>query len=188
MMATRAAGVSLLALLAGACATSKPQEPPRETGDHRTVAEGYGLLYGIVSQQKDLKKLLLIKIESDPVDRVISEIADYTGELTAKLEDMARRYPALTIHTQFLPEVEVKTRESITAEATDTFMSKKGKEFERELLLKQRSALEQEQNMAKVMVAIETSEERRSFWRQVEKRFGELRGDVETLLRQAYFC
>ena len=42
--------------------------------------------------------------------------------------------------------------------------------------------------MAKVMVGIETSEERRSFWRQVDKRFGELRADVEALLRRSYFC
>jgi hypothetical protein len=181
------ASLSLAALLAGGCAASKPQEPPRAAGEYRTIAQGYGLLYGIVSQQKDLKKLLLIKIESDPVDRVISAIADYAGELTTKLEDMAARYPALTVKTQFLPEVEVKTRESIAAEAQDTFLSKSGKEFERELLLKQLSALEQEQHMAKVMVGIETAEERRAFWRQVEKRFGELRGDVDALLRRSYF-
>lgn len=79
-------------------------------------------------------------------------------------------------------------RESIAAEATDTFLSKSGKELERELLLKQRSALEQEQHMAKVMIAIETAEERRAFWCQVEKRFTELRGDVDALLRRNYFC
>jgi hypothetical protein len=184
----RAACLLLGVLASSACAASKPQEPPRDGAGHRTIAEGYSLLYGIVSQQKDLKKLLLIKIESDPVDRAISAIADYAGELTAKLEDMAARYPALTVETQFLPEVEVKTRESIAAEAQDTFLSKSGKEFERELLLKQRSALEQEQHMAKVMVTIETAEERRAFWRGVEKRFGALRGDVDGLLRRTYFC
>ena len=42
--------------------------------------------------------------------------------------------------------------------------------------------------MAEVMVAIETAEERRAFWRQVEKRFGELRGDVDALLGRTYFC
>jgi hypothetical protein len=45
------------------------------------LRKGYSLLYGITSQQKDLKKLLLIKTESDPVDEVISELADYTGAL-----------------------------------------------------------------------------------------------------------
>jgi hypothetical protein len=42
-----------------------------------------------------------VKFESDAVDAVISEIADYTGELSAQLEDMTRRHPALTVDKQF---------------------------------------------------------------------------------------
>lgn len=179
--------IGLAAVLLGACGASREQSPVPDERGHRTIAEGYSLLYGIASEQKEMKKLLLVKVESDPVDRMISDIADYTGELCVQLEDMARRYPALTIATQFLPEVEVKARESITSAATKTFLKTSGREFELELLLKQRSALEQEQHIAKVMVDIETAEERRVFWRSVDKRFGELRGDLETLLRSTYF-
>jgi len=180
--------IALAAILLSACSSSRQQTPVAAEREHRTIAEGYSLLYGIASQQKEMKKLLLVKVESDPVDRMISDIADYTGELCAQLEDMARRYPALTIDTQFLPEVEVKSRESLTSATTATFLKTSGREFERELLLKQRTALEQEQHIAKVMVGIETAEERRAFWRGVDKRFGELRSDLEALLRNTYFC
>lgn len=178
----------LLAILAtGGCGASKQVQPLRTDG-HRTIAEGYSLLYAIASQQKDLKKLLLMKVESDPVDEVISQIADYTGQLVSELEDMARRYPALTIETQFLPEVEAKTRESISAQAQDTLLAAKGKAFERELLLRQLSALEQEHHMAKVMVQLETADERRTFWTRTEKRLGELYRQVKDLLERQYFC
>ena len=146
------------------------------------------MLYGITSQQKDLKKLLLVKSESDAVDTVISEIADYTGELSAQLEDMSKRYPALTVETQFLPDVEVKARESITDETTKVFLATKGKDFERRLLIKQLTALEQERHISKVMIGLETADERRSFWKRTEQRFGELYGKVEQLLEQKYFC
>ena len=180
--------VMLLAIVAGACSSARQQVPPPPTDGHRTIAEGYSLLYGITSQQKDLKKLLLIKGESDAVDAVISEIADYTGELSAQLEDMARRYPALTVETQFLPEVEVKARESITSDTTKVFLATEGKDFERRLLMKQLSALEQERHIAKVMVGLETADERRAFWTRTEQRFGELYAKVEQLLERKYFC
>lgn len=177
-----------LVVATGGCSSAVPQKPLSPSDGHRTIAEGYSLLYGITSQQRDLKKLLLVKVESDPVDAVISELADYTGELSAELEDMVKRYPALTVSTQFLPEVEVKTRESITAETTKVFLDTKGKEFERRLLLKQLTALEQERHMAKVMVELETTDERRAFWRRTEQRFGQLYDKVEKLLERQYFC
>jgi hypothetical protein len=178
----------LLALATSACSSARPQKPVPPTDGHRTIAEGYSLLYGITSQQKDLKKLLLIKTESDPVDRLISELADYTGELSAQLEDMVRRYPALTIETQFLPDVEVKARESIASATTKELLASEGKDFERRLLMKQLSALEQERHIAKVMVELETADERRTFWKRTEQRFGELYAEVEQLLERKYFC
>jgi hypothetical protein len=178
----------LLALATSACSSARPQKPAPPTDGHRTIAEGYSLLYGITSQQKDLKKLLLIKTESDPVDRLISELADYTGELSAQLEDMVRRYPALTIETQFLPDVEVKARESIASATTKELLASEGKDFERRLLMKQLSALEQERHIAKVMVELETADERRTFWKRTEQRFGELYAEVEQLLERKYFC
>ena len=180
--------VVMLSIATSACSTARPQTPMPATDKHRTIAEGYSLLYGITSQQKDLKKLLLVKVESDPVDAVISELADYTGALSAELEDMAKRYPALTVETQFLPTVEVKTRESVAAETTKTLLDSKGRTFERTLLLKQLSALEQERHIAKVMVELETADERRAFWRRTEQRFAQLQTKVEGLLERQYFC
>ena len=57
--------------------------------------------------------------------------------------------------------MEVKARESVAAETTTTLLSTDGRVFERTLLLKQWSALEQERHIAKVMVEIETADERR---------------------------
>ena len=169
-----------------ACSASK-QQPVAVNDGHRTVAEGYSLLYGVASQQKDIGKLLGVKFESDAVDAVITEVAGYAGEVSAQLEDMSRRYPALTINTQFLPAVEVRTREAIAQETTAEFKSTKGKDFERRLLLSQLNSLGQEKNLAKVMVELETAEERRAFWRKTQQRFETLHGKVWRLLSEQYF-
>ena len=176
----------VIAVGMSACSATT-QQPVPVTDGHRTVAEGYSLLYATTSQQKDLKKLLYVKFESDAVDAVISELADYARELSAQLEDMTRRYPALTVNKQFLPVVEVKTREAISQETTAEFKSTKGKDFERRLLLSQLTALGQEKNMAKVMVELETADERRAFWRKTQQRFETLHGKVWHLLSERYF-
>lgn len=184
--AARFLATLLVALSAASCSTSQPPLPPPD--DHRVITEGYSLLYKITAEQREMKKLLLIKIESDPVDRVISEIAEYTDKVHADLEDMARRYPAIMVEPEFLPAVEVKTRESISSATSDALLSRSGKEFERLLLLKQMTALEQERHMSKVMAEIETADERRAFWRRLQKGFGELESEVEQLLEERYFC
>jgi len=182
---------NLLALSAAVLLTgcssfgTKPPAPP--SNGHRTIAEGYSLLYAIVSQQNNFEKILWVKSESDPVDHLITEIADYAGKVSAELEDIESRYPAVTLRTQFLPEVEARMRESVTSDATKSLLTLGGREFERELLLKQRGMLNQERHLARVMIAIETAEDRRQFWRSAEIRFTELHGKVGALLEN-YFC
>jgi hypothetical protein len=186
-MRKRIAAVVLLSAICAACGSAKPQIPESEPSDHRRIAEGYALLYGITSRQQHVGKLMLIKQESDPVDQFITELAKTVGEINAEIEDMAKRYPALTINKQFLPDVEVMSRESFEEETKKAFMDSSGHLFERRLLLTQRSALEHEQHIAKVMVGLESGTERREFWVRTDKRFGELRSKLERLLERSYF-
>ena len=171
---------------AAACSAAK-QTPPETDQGHRTIAEGYSLLYGIASQQKSVDKLLLVKLESKPVDLFINELSHVMTDLCSELEDLSKRYPALDVRTQFLPSVEVKARESMAAETRDRLLAKKGKEFERFLLLTQLNALDSEYHIAKVMLDLETADERRVFWRRTEKRLGDLRAKANRLLERDYF-
>jgi hypothetical protein len=184
----RTALLVLVTTALAACSSAKQQTPPTQPDGHRTIAEGYSLVYAIASQQKHLDKALLVKSESDPVDAVVSELSDYAGTLSAELEDMAKRYPALTVDTQFLPAVEAKARESLTVETTKALLAAQGKDFERLLLEKQLPALESEQHIAKVMVQLETADERREFWTRTDQRLGSLRAKIERLLERNYYC
>jgi hypothetical protein len=49
------------------------------------------------------------------------------------------------------------------------------------------ASLGQEKNMAKVMVELETADERRAFWREAQQRFETLHGKVWRLLSEQYF-
>lgn len=75
-------GGLLLALfvLTSGCGSTVRQTPPPQADDHRTIAEGYSLLYGITSQQKDVAKVLMIKSASPQVHALISEIAAYATQ------------------------------------------------------------------------------------------------------------
>ena len=81
----------------------------------------------------------------------------------------------------------MRTREAIAQETAAEFKATKGKDFERRLLLSQLSALGQEKDMARVMVGLETADERRAFWRKAQPRFETLHGKVWRLLSERYF-
>ena len=71
---------------------------------------------------------------------------------------------------------QISAQSLVFQETTAEFKSTKGKDFERRLLLNQLTALGQEKNMAKVMVELETADERRVFWRKTQQRFETLHG------------
>ena len=155
--------------------------PVHEAQEHRVIAEGYSLLYGIASQQRNVDKILIVKSASQSVHSLITEIANYTTSLSKQLEDFAAKYPALRVDVQFLPEVEVKARAAIASECIKELLLTSGKNFERLLLHSQLDALQQESHIAAVMVDLEV-DARRAFWVDTHKRLDVLHDKVARLL------
>lgn len=181
----------LLALSACAALGGKKDLSERPVGEkNRVLSGGYGQLYEAASGLKLIDKLLLVKVESDEFDRVITAISTYAGELSEQLEKLDKDYPSLSIDKTYLPELEVAKRKAAsTARIKDLapFVGRTGKDFERTLLLTESGAINQQKFLAEVMIEAETSEQRKTFLRGVAKRYGELyRMDVE-LLNKSYF-
>lgn len=172
--------------LSGCAVLGKPEPAPPEP-DYPTVNEGYNLLYEVVSTQKFTDKLLLIKIESDAVDAVISELSEDAARIEVQLKELAKGDPTLDLDRAVLPEVERRTRDSANLERLKDLLGGTGKHFERLLLLTQSGALNQMRHLARVMVEAETQEDRKGFWQEVQRQFDENYRNVVELLESEYF-
>ena len=174
----------ILCLTVSACASS----PPPTKGDHKLVSEGYTLMYDTVSQLKFGDDLLLIKIESDSVDEIVTDISTYSSDVQGQLEDLAEEYPDVVIlDLDLLPPMEVLTRESVAGERIPQLLSESGMAFERLLLLSQSGALNQTRHLAEVMVDTETDPKRKMYWQEVQKRLDNLYNRTVDLLNKDYF-
>lgn len=180
LLAGALVGCTLIDKVAGRTART-PARPDSPT------SEGYSLLYEIVSQQKHVDTLLLIKVESDAVDRIIGEISSYAATLEERLVGLAKDDPRLDLGRQILPEMAVRTRQSIQAEQLKELLGATGKDFERRLLLSVSGPLNQARHLARVMREAETSRERKAFWQDVQTRLDAQYRRVMGLLEERYF-
>src|SRR4249920_2000751 len=79
----------LTGLIVG-CATKPDLQSSEPTSQDQVFAirnQGYSLLYGLVSDEKNVSKLLLIKHEKSDVGELIREIARTNAEAAKQLEN-----------------------------------------------------------------------------------------------------
>ena len=180
--------MSVLAVLAAGCASEPPPPTPAASDGHELVSEGYSLMYDAASKLKFGDELLLVKIEADPVDEIISDISTYAADLQDQFEELAERDPVVKLDLDLLPAMEVMTRDSVAGERVPDLLSRSGKDFERLLLLTQSGTLNQSRHLARVMVDTETNPERKALWLGIQARLDHLYDRTVSLLQQDYFC
>lgn len=176
----------LAGTLTGCAILDKP-EPTPPGSDYPIVNEGYNLLYEVVSAQKFTDELLLIKIESDAVDAVISELTEDAARIEGELKQIAEKDPTIDLDRELLPEMERRKRDSVQLDRLKDLLGRTGKRFERLLLLTQSGALNQTRHLARVMVEAEAREDRKAFWQEVQRQFDENYQNVVALLESEYF-
>ncbi len=180
-------------VLAGIACDKGGIEPAKaaESGDLRLkLNQGYSMLYFDVSHVEFTKLLLLIKVESDPVNTIVTEISDYSGELAQELKRLAKDYPALRIDLDPLPEMEKRKRADVSRERVLSFapfVGRTGGDFERTLLLSLSAVLSQESHLCKVMADEEPDPGLRKFLLDSKQRFDGLYDRVVFLLNRDYF-
>jgi len=177
----------LVTALLCSCSTTTSKPLPEYQGGKRTISEGYSLLYFAVSEEKWTDKILLVKFESDDLERVIHRISKYAAQLKVELEDLARRYPAIRLEPPPPSEIEQRARHAQTDEQTKSLLSESGKKFERDLLLAQLAVLDQLRSLAAVMIEAETDANRRAFWNEVHDEFEAQYREVVRLLEREHF-
>ena len=182
---SRVSVLLVCAVLAG-CAF-RSHEVPERAGGRRTISEGYSLLHYAVSEQRWLDEAVLVKRKSEPVSRIVERIAKNARDLEGKLEDMAKRYPAIHLEPPPPSEIEQRARQAQYKGQLKRMLLAEQAEFERQLLLSQHDVLDLLRHLAGVMVEAETDANRRSFWTDVQREFEDEYRDVTRLLEREHF-
>ena len=142
---------------------------------------GYALLFDLLSDERNVSKLLLVKKERDELDKLINEIADASKAAHKKLEQLGKR-AKFNLEDQQLPALESATRESIAKEKAQHLLKSKGAEFEFYLLSTQHQALTYGMHLARSLAKGETDRDRQEFLAQTAERFDRLREGVSKLI------
>lgn len=169
--------------------TESPGVAPDSPADASSISlaernEGYALLYGLVGDESGVDKILIIKVETDAVEAVITSIADKTGEMRKRLDAFAESDPGLDFEYSHLPVMELRTRESISAAKARELLLPGGNDM-LELVLTQVRALEYGQHLAEELADVEPSEERKEFLEEASATFAELLEKTVALLMLA---
>ena len=162
--------------------SSRAYALPRDTPPDQAYQvrnQGYALLYDLVSSEKDLAKLLLIKRESAAINALIKDIAATAEGIQRQLDLFALEDPRLNLRLIDLPFIENKTRESIGAARAKQLLVSGGKKFELRLLLTQNEALTYGTHLAQTLAANESIPKRKTYLDQAAGRLRALAERVE---------
>lgn len=180
----------LLALgLLAACAATEPsaRAPAGAQPGLPLASQGYTMMYAAVDALKWGDELLLVKVETDEVDRLVSDVAAYADELGAKLEAMSERDPVVRLDLELQPELDERRLEAVKGARLTELLGLSGPAFERHLLLTLAGGLDQQRHLARVMIEVEEDPARRAFWLNVRERFEQMFARTTELLERRYF-
>jgi hypothetical protein len=146
-----------------------------------SLPAGYALLFKLLSDEKDVSKLLIIKKEKRNLHDLIKEISNATGQEHKSLEKIGKT-AGINLADEQLPPIETAARESISKEKAKQLLSAKGEDFQFRLLLTQNEALTYGRHLALALLHGETETERRTFLESVAKTFDDLQARVFEML------
>lgn len=181
----------VVALLSGpAIAAGKAGDAASAGDQRRMLNEGYSMLHRDMSHAKHADKILLVKFETESVGEIVTAISHYSKRLHHDLEHLATQYPALDVHLEPLPEIEIRKRFSIGMDRAIENLPLVGasqQEFERTMLISLSNALNHWRHLCKVMAKEEPQPELREFLLKNEKELDGLYDQTMNLLRRDYF-
>ncbi len=174
--------LATVVVLTGCATPRKSQNNPSASDEKRIRNHGYSLLYDLLSEQKSLDKVLIVKMERPDIRDVIEDIARNSGDLAERLQGFASIDTSLDIQNRELPLVEAKTRQSIKSDRTKELLFSTGRKFELRLLLTQTEALSYGSHLAKTLREHEKDQRRRMFLEEAAQKMDSLYSRVFELL------
>ncbi len=169
-------GLILALLVLTACSTERRQEvaAARLDESQKQVSQGYALLYDLVSRNKDVSKILILKSVSPEGKQLIDDIAAACTDATHQLETYAKTDPTLHLKDMGLPHMEQATRDAIDKAKSKELLLAHKSTFERDLLLTQSESMNYGKYLAGQVAAADTDPERKAWLNSLGEQFSEL--------------
>ncbi|MEC9408121.1 MAG: hypothetical protein VX549_12705 [Pseudomonadota bacterium] len=186
-------GLPVLAMLMlSGCALTPVSSSGQVETQRQALNQGYAQLFWTADKLQHINKLLLIKLESDPVESIIDALADTMAGDADDLEHFADTVPAFSLDDDGLPEYEWAKRRSVFAsrglDVGLPLVGRSGEDFERTLLLSLSAALNQQRHLVRVMRDDEPVAAVRQWLAETETSLDALYQRFEDLLQARYFC
>lgn len=159
------------------CASHKISEKTADTAKMELRNNAASLLYDLLSDEKNVSKVLIIKRNSDELGNLIKLISKTTGEGAVKMEALAKKNPALNFHALELPPGEKTTRDAISKTKEHELLHTSGDEFQFNLLLTQAEAMNYGWHLAQVVAENSAQPDE-------AREFSALSGAMENLYHQ----
>jgi hypothetical protein len=186
--------VVILALGPLGCQRPKPTPASPALGTASTASgnrvgsgvrnNAFALLSELLNEEKHLSKILIIKLESPELDRLIKDISRTAADGAKFLDAMARTDPGLKGARTDLPAGEHVTREAIAETKKKLLLDSKGSDFEFNLLLTQAEALNYAAHLAFIVGNNEPDPNRARHIAALQKQLKQLHDEVLALLRK----
>ncbi|WP_353221768.1 hypothetical protein [Salinisphaera sp. C84B14] len=194
-------GLLLMATLNGCAALDRDTGKAPETATHDQsntqgkslrdqLNAGYSDLYSNVDGLSQVDKIFYVKLESDDVEKVVTEVTDYCGELAARMEGLTADYPALDIERKIDPPIIKAARDAqkkATLERFAPVVGDSGTAFERGLLIRLLGAMDQQRYMAATLAEREPDPGLSKIMANAADRFAGFYEDIDTLLKARFY-
>ncbi len=143
-------------------------------------------MYNLVSKEKNVSKLLIIKRDSPQLKAIIQKVARDSKQIAQELETLAKQNPPLNLKFAHLPLVEQKTRDLIEKEEGKGLLRTSDKPFEFKLLQSQIEGMNYGSHLAEALLETETNAARRAFLQRAQKTLAGLRDEIYQMVLERY--
>src|SRR4029077_10049462 len=134
--------------------------------------------------------ILYVKVESEAMHKMVTEVAEFGGQVKKDLERIAKDYPGVRIDLDPLPEMEKRKRAAISKDRARYFapvIGHGGREYERTVLIGYANGMNHERHLCQVMAEAEPDANLKKFLLDAKKRYDGLYDRVTALLDKEYF-
>jgi hypothetical protein len=148
--------------------------------------QGYSLLYQLLSDEKNLSKVLLIKKEERDVGELVRKISNVSGDAVKQMDAFAKTDGHLHYHMEGLPSAEKETRDLIGKTREKEVLTKGGEKFDLRILLTQSEALTYGAHLAIVVQSHEQEPTRKAFLGDLSRQLQELHQSLIDLMHSRW--
>lgn len=174
----------LLLFLAGfllAC-SSVPKKPSTPSSKESDLNGAYTTLYELVSKQKDLDKISIIKTISPELKPLLKDISEASEKIAKKLKAWSSKDSELQLNLKPMPFFEAQVRKEIEFDTTKKIIGSSSDTLEKLLLFKQNEALNYQSYLCRWLAQNETHAARQEELKDFERKSIKLNRRASDLL------